>query len=162
MLKWRGLSHIRLAKRPGAALLGIVLASLIVLGIFSAVAFNISMSTMRVERWQREHFESQQMHYLARSAIIAVGQRLYALYKTGGATEANIIDRTTSFNVTDSSRSFAASVDMVLSADAGASSILIKATAYNPNSTISNDTKAAMSARYNKTTNQIASWNEED
>lgn len=155
-------NFLKLSRRRGAALLGVVLVSLIVLGIFSAVAFNIAMNTMRVERWQREHFESQQMHYLARSAIIAVGQRLYTLYKTDGETEANIIDRSTSFNVTDGGRAFAASIDMVLSADAGASSILIKASAYCPSSTISNDTKATLSARYNKVTNKLVSWSEED
>lgn len=151
------MQYLFFTKRRGAALLGVVLVSLIVLGIFAAVAFNIAMNTMRVERWQREHFEEQQMHYLARSAVLAVGAEL-SNDVLPSYTAA--IDRTGSLNVSDSDRGMAASLDFAVSADKDSNIVLIQVTAYNPSSALSNDTKAVVKGMYSKSLGKVTAWNE--
>jgi len=159
MPKGNGFQY-KLSKRPGAALLGVVLVSLILLGIFSAVAFNIAMNTMRVERWQREHFEQQQMQYLARSAVIQTG---YKLKKDAvNASYSKAFDSKGSMNIIDTDRFISASLDFVLSADSGAPTVLIKVTAYSPGSPLSADTKAVISGRYVKSTGRMSAWEEDD
>ena len=151
------MQYLFFTKRRGAALLGVVLVSLIVLGIFAAVAFNIAMNTMRVERWQHEHFEEQQMHYLARSAVLAVGAELS---NDVLPSDTAAIDKTGSLNVSDSDRSMAASLDFAVSADKDSNIVLIQVTAYNPSSALSNDTKAVVKGMYSKSLGKVTAWNE--
>ena len=151
------MQHLFFSKRRGTALLGVVLVSLIVLGIFAAVSFNIAMNTMRVERWQREHYEEQQMHYLARSGVIAVGAQLSGDI-TASYTAA--LDKKGTLSVTDASRGLAASLDFVVSADKDSATALIMVTAYAPASVLSNDTKAVVKGTYSKSLGRVTSWNE--
>ena len=62
------------SKRPGAALLAIVLVGLIVLSIVSAVAINISWHTVRQEAWATQGMDNRRLDMLARSAANAVAE----------------------------------------------------------------------------------------
>ena len=148
----------KLNKRQGAALLGIVLVSFILLTIFSLVAFNIAINTMKVENWQRGHFESQQMNYLARAAIIIAGKTLSD--DMTAADMSKTVNRVTCINIADKDKAFAASVDLLLSGDANAGYVNIKAAAYAPLSAASNDTKSIMSAKFSKSSRKLFGWDE--
>lgn len=69
-------SHIRLSKRPGTALLGIVLVGLIVLAIVSAVAINIGWNASHMEAWQTKNIERRRLDALARSAANMVAETI--------------------------------------------------------------------------------------
>ncbi|HAJ94152.1 MAG TPA: hypothetical protein DCM41_04585 [Synergistaceae bacterium] len=65
-------------KRPGAALLAIVLVGFLVLSLVSAVVVTIAWNTLRVEAWQTEQIEKTRLDYLARTAAQAVTEELIA------------------------------------------------------------------------------------
>lgn len=66
----------KLTKRPGAALLGIVLVGLIVLSIVSAVAISIGWNASRMEAWQTQNIERRRLDALARSAANMVAEAI--------------------------------------------------------------------------------------
>ncbi len=65
-------------KRPGAALIAIVLVGFLVLSLVSAVVISIAWNTLRVEAWQTEQIEKIRLDYLARTAAKAVTDELRA------------------------------------------------------------------------------------
>ena len=134
------------SKRRGAALIITVLISFILLSVLSLVAFNIT-----VERWQTEHYEEQRLLFLARSGAAALGAQLKKDYGTSGAGET--VDKHGVMDVTDAARGFAASLDMTVSADAGAGYMRINVTARGPEGK-----SAAVSCRYGRDNGEIYGW----
>lgn len=63
-------------RRPGAALIAIVLVGFLVLSLISSVVITIAWNTIRVEAWQTEQIEKTRLDYLARTAAKAVTERL--------------------------------------------------------------------------------------
>ena len=115
------------SKRRGAALIITVLISFILLSVLSLVAFNITVGALRVERWQTEHYEEQRLLFLARSGAAALGAQLKKDYGMSGSGET--VDKHGVMDVIDPALGFAASLDMAVSADAGASYMRISVTA---------------------------------
>ena len=76
------------SKRRGAALIVTVLISFILLSVLSLVAFNITVGTLRIEEWQTEHYEEQQLLFLARSGAAALGSQLKDTYGKGNTDKA--------------------------------------------------------------------------
>ncbi|WP_278550800.1 hypothetical protein [Cloacibacillus evryensis] len=134
------------SKRRGAALIITVLISFILLSVLSLVAFNIT-----VGRWQTEHYEEQRLLFLARSGAAALGAQLKKDYGTSGAGET--VDKHGVMDVTDAARGFAASLDMTVSADAGAGYMRINVTARGPEGK-----SAAVSCRYGRDNGEIYGW----
>ncbi|MDO4561789.1 MAG: hypothetical protein Q4C86_12660 [bacterium] len=139
------------SKRRGAALIITVLISFILLSVLSLVAFNITVGALRVERWQTEHYEEQRLLFLARSGAAALGAQLKKDYGTSGSGET--VDKHGVMDVTDPARGFAASLDMAVSADAGASYMRISVTARG-----TEGKSVAVSCRYGKDNGEIYGW----
>ncbi len=71
-------------RRPGAALIAIVLVGLIVLSLISVVVISIARNNVRVGTWQTEQIEKTRLDYLARTAAQAVTEKLIADPETFG------------------------------------------------------------------------------
>lgn len=153
MSMWKRPYCIRLSKRPGAALLGTVLVSLIILSIFSAVAFNIAVNAMRVERWQSEHYQDQRLQYLARSGAIALAGAVTKAVSDDGFLFNGTIDKHQEVKMTDTERGLAASVDFIMSADSGAADITLLVKAYD-----AKDNTRKLQATYNKSSKKVTEW----
>lgn len=154
MHKGKGFQY-KLTKRPGAALLGTVLVSLIILAIFSLVAFNIAMQTMRIERWQAEHYEDQRLQYLARSGVMAFVGAMDKAVTNGFSFDnsTNAISQSSTAQLTDAERGLAASVDFIVSADANSNNIRFIVKAYDANNNI-----RKIRALYDQSTKKITEW----
>lgn len=151
--------HYKLSKRPGAALLVVVLIGFIVLTILSLVAFNIALSTMRVERWQADHYQEQQLCYLAKSGAIALAEEMKNRYSGSVSDKTKTISKKGTLGVLTAD-GVTASLDFVVSADstydAATANVLIKVTAYN--SVFSNDKKIVATGSCTKDSSKIKVW----
>lgn len=139
------------SKRRGATLIVTVLISFILLSVLSLVAFNITVGTLRIEEWQTEHYEEQQLLFLARSGAAALGSQLKKEYwKADNGEE---INKSGVINVTDAARGFAASLDLAVSADAYASYMRIKVTARG-----AGGKSVSATCRYGRDNGEIYGW----
>lgn len=139
------------SKRRGAALIVTVLISFILLSVLSLVAFNITVGTLRIEGWQTEHYEEQQLLFLARSGAAALGSQMKKEYWK--ADNGEKINKSCVINVTDAARGFEASLDLAVSANAGASYMRIKVT-----SSGAGGKSVFASCRYGRDNGEIYGW----
>ncbi|MDO5116265.1 MAG: hypothetical protein Q4D58_09235 [Synergistaceae bacterium] len=140
-----------LSKRRGAALIVTVLVSFILLSALSVAAFNITVGTLRVEKWQVEHYEEQQLLFLARSGAAALGALLEEEYGRSGS--GGVINKRGVMSVADAARGIAASLDMAVSADAGEGYMRISVTASG-----AGGKSVAVSCRYGRDNAEVYGW----
>ena len=135
-----------LDKRPGWALISVVLLSFIVLSIFAMVLFGISMRTLKIQNWQTEHYEELRLSYVARSSTNAVVEAISDDLASLGAFP---IDRHGTATVSSMATT---TLDIVISGDTSPY-LVVKTKA-------SNDKGQAVTvtARYNTITNKVAQW----
>lgn len=135
-------------KRKGMALLGLVLISLIVLGIYTTSIFIVSTKTLSIEVWQSKHTENTRLSYLARSSANAVIEAIsddVALFVTGKFP----IDK---HSTTVISGIEPTTVDIIISGDKYPN-LIVKAKATNDK-----NQQSEVSLRYNVNTNKSTGW----
>ena len=111
-------------KRPGAALIAIVLVGFLVLSLVSAVVISIAWNTLRVEAWQTEQIEKIRLDYLARTAAKAVTDELTADPDNFGILNRNGIVSQPKV-ITDGT--FSATVEVTIKGDDQRASVVAKA-----------------------------------
>ena len=111
-------------KRPGAALIAIVLVGFLVLSLVSAVVISIAWNTLRVEAWQTEQIEKIRLDYLARTAAKAVTDELTADPDNFGILNRNGIDSEPKV-ITDGT--FSATVEVTIKGDDQRANLVAKA-----------------------------------
>ena len=118
-------------RRPGAALIAIVLVGLVVLSLISAVVISIARNNVRVGTWQTEQIERTRLDYLARTTASAVTQELVSDPEAFGILNRNGIASVTK-EITDGS--FKAYIAITIEGDDQRASVIAKATSENGNS----------------------------
>lgn len=120
-------------RRPGAALIAIVLVGFLVLSLISSVVITIAWNTIRVEAWQTEQIEKTRLDYLARTAAQAVTEKLIADPETFG-----ILNRTGIVSDTKQiiDGNFSASIDITIKGDNQRASVVVKASSEKGGSAI--------------------------
>ena len=111
-------------KRPGAALIAIVLVGFLVLSLVSAVVISIAWNTLRVEARQSEQIEKIRLDYLARTAAKAVTDELTADPDNFGILNRNEIVSQPKV-ITDGT--FSATVEVTIKGDDQRANVVAKA-----------------------------------
>ena len=120
-------------KRPGAALLAIVLIGFLVLSLISSVVVTIARNTLRVGAWQTEQIEKTRLDYLARTTAQAVMEQLTADPEAFGIlNRTGIVSETK--QITDGN--FSASIDITIKGDDQRASVVAKASSEKGGSAI--------------------------
>lgn len=145
-----------LNKRPGFALMGMVLVMFLVFSILTVAAFNYAIQTLRLERWHVEYQEQLRLTYLARTTVNAVGEKLtrFQADNSGGFnyfSSSPLNDKTTGF-ITISG----IEVNVIVSGDL-APNLYIEAVAENAESN-----KSKVSALYSTEEQKIIDWSENE
>lgn len=144
-----------------------MLVGSICLALLSAVAFSTAIHTKKIEQWESEYYEQQRLQQLARSAVIAVGEKLYQDNYVGASDAALTayyntakIDKKGTVTVKDDKRDNAvvAYLTVSVSADAGAEYIKIKAIASND--AFKDDKEIKISGRCLKSADKIVTWSD--
>lgn len=110
-------------RRPGAALIAIVLVGLIVLSLISVVVISIARNNVRVGTWQTEQIEKTRLDYLARTAANAVAKELISNNPNffGPLNIKGIVSQTK--EIKDGATSIA-SIDITIKGDAQRASVI--------------------------------------
>lgn len=120
-------------KRPGAALIAIVLVGFLVLSLVSAVVISIAWNTLRVEAWQTEQIEKIRLDYLARTAAKAVTDELTADPDNFGILNRNGIVSQPKV-ITDGT--FSATVEVTIKGDDQRANVVAKASSAKGGSSV--------------------------
>ena len=115
-------------RRPGAALIAIVLVGLIVLSLISVVVISIARNNVRVGTWQTEQIEKTRLDYLARTAAKAVAKELIVNPDVFGELDITGIESVTK---EISNGNFKANIDIAIKGDEDRASVIAKATSQN-------------------------------
>ena len=115
-------------RRPGAALIAIVLVGLIVLSLISVVVISIARNNVRVGTWQTEQIEKTRLDYLARTAAKAVAKELIVNPDVFGELDITGIESVTK---EISNGNFKASMDITIKGDEDRASVIAKASSKN-------------------------------
>ena len=115
-------------RRPGAALIAIVLVGLIVLSLISVVIISIARNNVRVGTWQTEQIEKTRLDYLARTAAKAVAKELIVNPDVFGELDITGIESVTK---EISNGNFKANIDIAIKGDEDRASVIAKATSQN-------------------------------
>lgn len=142
-------------RHRGAALLNIVLISFVLFGILSAAAIVITMNTIKIETWQREHYEDQRLMYLSQSTAIATGTSIQKHLNSDNRYRA--VNKSGKITAVDPEKKLNTEISVEISGEEDASFITIKVTAENQNGK-----KAFTTCYYNRETDGLFGWEVRD